>query len=471
MLYALSICVIALATARWYLLPLTLLPAFIYINHRSYSYILHSAIVCVLTLAWIGYTITRYQSQMPLREVSAMGIVFYYLTNPIRLFNVLHTTLSNTGSVAGYWHMFVGILGWLDTPLRSYVYVLYGVLLCIFAGISLQRKTTCLVKGQNVLLFCATIASVFLLFIMYIIAETPHPAKVVHGIQGRHFTTVVIMLAYAICDRQLSSREFRLGVIIIFFMLCLSIAGMSPALLDRYWVSGGSQISSNSQIDSNAAANYNRGVSCCKLGKYTQAISYFDRAIESNFKYADAYKDRGVTYGKLRNYTQAISDFDSAIKMNPDYATAYYDRGVVYEILGNNRQAISDFDRAIEINSEYYDAYYNRGLAYGQLGEHRQAISDYDRAIEINPEYADAYNGRGLAYGQLGEHRQAISDFDRAIEINPEYAMAYYNRAVVHGQLGEHSLEIEDLQKAGRLQSQGAKNSLRNRGGSRLPEF
>ena len=58
MLYALSVCVLALATSRWYLFPLTLLPAFLYINHRSYSYILHSAIAGVLALAWIGYAIT-----------------------------------------------------------------------------------------------------------------------------------------------------------------------------------------------------------------------------------------------------------------------------------------------------------------------------------------------------------------------------------------------------------------------------
>ncbi len=353
--------------------------------------------------------------------------------------------------------MFVGVLGWLDTPLGSYVYVLYAVLLCIFAGISFQRTTTCLAKGRNVILFCVAIASGLLLFIMYILAETPHPATVVQGVQGRHFTTVVILLCYAIFDRRLSRNEFKLGVIIIFAMLCLSIAGMSPTLLDRYWVGGGFQNSSNPQIDFNADAYYNRGVAHGKVRNYMQAISDFDRAIEIDPEYSAAYYNRSLAYGKLGNYKQAIADCDRAIGINPEYADAYYTRGLAYSKLGNYTQAISDFDRAIGINPEYADAYHNRGLADGKLGEHWQAISDFDRAIEINPEYAEAYYGRGLAYGKLGEYRQAISNFDRAIEINPEYAAAYYNRAVVYGLLGEHSKEIEDLKKAGSLDAQDAK--------------
>jgi len=353
--------------------------------------------------------------------------------------------------------MFVGVLGWLDAPLGSYVYVLCAVLLCIFAGISFQRNTTCLTKGRNVILFCVAIASGLLLFIMYLVAESQHPATVVQGIQGRHFTTVVILLCYAIFDRRLSRNEFRLGVIIIFAMLCLSIAGMSPTLLDRYWVGGGFQNSSNQQIDFNADAYYNRGVAYCKVRNYMQAIADFDRAIEIDPEYSAAYYNRSLAYSKLGNYKQAIADCDRAVGINPKYAAAYYNRGLAYGKLGDHRQAISDFDRAIGINPEYADAYHNRGLADGKLGEHRQAIADFDRAIEINPGYAEAYYGRGLAYGKLGEYRQAISNFDRAIEINPDYAAAYYNRAVVHGLLGEHSQEIEDLKKAGSLDSQDAK--------------
>jgi tetratricopeptide (TPR) repeat protein len=234
-----------------------------------------------------------------------------------------------------------------------------------------------------------------------------------------------------------------------------------------------------------------RGVAYAQLGDPRQAISDYDRAIEINPEYADAYNNRGVAYGELGDHRQEISDYDMAIKIDPELALAYINRGVAYRELGNQRQAIldfdkaieidfenadaykgrgfaygklgnhgqaiSDFDRAIEINPKYADVYNGRGVAYYKLGNYRQAISDFDRAIEINPKYADAYNGRGLAYYKLGNHGQAISDFDKTIEINPDYAKAYYNRGVVYGILGNHRQEIEDLQNAARLNSEDAK--------------
>jgi tetratricopeptide (TPR) repeat protein len=402
----------------------------------------------VVALAWIGYSIVTVTG-MPVHKLYTMGGVFYTLTNPIRYCEELYATVSNKMILPYYWRGFVGILGWLDTPLGFGLYISFGILLCCLATVSFQRNTTCLVTWRKVLLVCVTIASVFLL------------TNAVVCVQGRYFTPAVILLSYAIFDRRLSRIEFRLGLIIIFLMLCLSIAGMSPKLLERYWLSTEVQITpnlqTNSQIDFNADAYYNRGVTYCELGNYWQAIADFDRAIEINPKYAESYNGRGVATDKLGYHSLAISYFDRAIEINPKYAEAYKGRGVAYGKLGNYRQAISDFDRAIAINPDYAMAYYDRGVVYDILGDDRQAIPDFDRAIAINPEYAEAYNGRGFAHGKLGDHRLAISDFDRAIEINPKYAMAYYNRAVVYGILGNHSHEIEDLQKAASLDSQDAK--------------
>ena len=76
------------------------------------------------------------------------------------------------------------------------------------------------------------------------------------------------------------------------------------------------RIESLSQIDFNADAYYNRGVTYCKLGNYRQAISDFDTAIEINPKHAEAYYYRSVAYAKLGNRTQAIEDLKTAAKFD-----------------------------------------------------------------------------------------------------------------------------------------------------------
>jgi tetratricopeptide (TPR) repeat protein len=125
---------------------------------------------------------------------------------------------------------------------------------------------------------------------------------------------------------------------------------------------------------------------------------------------------------------QAISDFDRAIEINPEYANAFKGRGVAYGKLGNLRQAISDFDRAIEIDPDYAMAYYNRGVIYGWLGHHSQAISDFDRAIEIDPDYAMAYYDRGVIYDWLGNRRQEIEDVQKAARSSSKLKRSNYYR-------------------------------------------
>ena len=259
MLYALIACVFALATSRLYLFPLTLLPSFLYINRRSYFYLLPSAILFVGALAWIGYSITTMRD-IP-HSMSTLGIVFSNLQHPLKCWDALYTTLSNISILTSYWHMFVGVLGWLDTPLGSDIYVSYGVLLFIFAAISFQRNTTCLVNWRHIFLFVVTLASIFLLFIIMLAAWTTHLSHFIKGvIQGRYFTPIAILLSYAIFDRRLSKIEFRLGLIIIFLMISFSIASMSPKLLERYWLSSAVEIPANLLVDFNAEAYYNRGV-------------------------------------------------------------------------------------------------------------------------------------------------------------------------------------------------------------------
>ena len=207
-----------------------------------------------------------------------------------------------------------------------------------------------------------------------------------------------------------------------------------------------------------------RGLAYGKLGEQKRAISDYNRAVEINPNYSEAYNNRGIAYGKLGDQRQAIPDFDRAIAIDPKCAEVYNNRGVTYDKLGDHRRAIADYDKAVEINPEYPEAYNNRGGAYGALGDQRQAISDYDRAIEINPEYPEAYNNRGGAYGALGDQRQAIADYDRAIELSPKQAEIYYNRGIAYGKLGYDSKEIEDIKTAARFDIEEAKKFLRSRG-------
>lgn len=62
------------------------------------------------------------------------------------------------------------------------------------------------------------------------------------------------------------------------------------------------------------------------------------------------YKDLGGVYVTKGQYDQAILNFNKALEMNPKYAEAYCNRGGAYLGKGRYDMAILDFNKAIEIN-------------------------------------------------------------------------------------------------------------------------
>ncbi len=68
--------------------------------------------------------------------------------------------------------------------------------------------------------------------------------------------------------------------------------------------------------------------------------------IEEYVNSAFAHLERG-------DYEQAIEDYNKAIELDPDFAEAYYLRGVAYYVFDDPEQAIEDFTKAIELDPNF----------------------------------------------------------------------------------------------------------------------
>src|SRR5262249_35337186 len=66
-----------------------------------------------------------------------------------------------------------------------------------------------------------------------------------------------------------------------------------------------------------------------KLGNYTTAIKYFDKALAIDPNYVSALNDKGLALGYLGNYTGAIMYFDKALAIDPNYVPALNGKGLV----------------------------------------------------------------------------------------------------------------------------------------------
>lgn len=85
--------------------------------------------------------------------------------------------------------------------------------------------------------------------------------------------------------------------------------------------------------------HYNKGIEFYKQGKYDQAGSEFEKAIELKSNDVYAIYGLGNTYYCLAKYDDAIKAYSKAIEINPDYEKVHYSLSLAYSKLGNKQEA------------------------------------------------------------------------------------------------------------------------------------
>ena len=92
-----------------------------------------------------------------------------------------------------------------------------------------------------------------------------------------------------------------------------------------------------------------------------------------------ALLNQGIALGGDRG----IAYFNKAIEINPRFAEAYYIRGRAYYYKGWYDKAIADYTMVIELNPRFAWAYHNRANAYYHKGQYDKACSDWRQACEL----------------------------------------------------------------------------------------
>ena len=134
-----------------------------------------------------------------------------------------------------------------------------------------------------------------------------------------------------------------------------------------------------------------------------------------------AFSSRGVIHSRNEDYDSAVADFDKAIELNPEYAEAYFGRGAILVHTDEYERGIEDLDKAIELNPERASAYRLRGIAYiTHKEDFESAIADFDKAVALSPDDATAYQARGMTWFLKEEYDKAVADFDSAIALDPD---------------------------------------------------
>jgi len=171
--------------------------------------------------------------------------------------------------------------------------------------------------------------------------------------------------------------------------------------------------------------SYNRrGEVRAKKGLDADALADFEAAVRLSGAWR-AIHNRGVSYASAGQLDKAMADFDRTIELNPRYPNAYFNRAELRYRMAEYPAAVEDYSQAIELGKPDAATYNGRGHALYRLKKFGDALRDYGEAIKLDPTQSEPLVNRGDTHSDLGQYGEAAEDYRAAIKADPNSGRAY----------------------------------------------
>ena len=137
---------------------------------------------------------------------------------------------------------------------------------------------------------------------------------------------------------------------------------------------------------------------------------------ETQKEYAHEYYLMGnECITKAHDANAAIRCFDKALNLNPNYVEAWVRKGVTLLDIGEDYDAQVCLNKAVKLSPKSFKARYNRGKCLLKLKYYDEAILDFQQAVSIKPKHAASHEYlaegfRAIGEDELAQQHQDIAD-------------------------------------------------------------
>ena len=191
------------------------------------------------------------------------------------------------------------------------------------------------------------------------------------------------------------------------------------------------------------------GSCLASIGRHNEALNNFKAAVHNDPNEASRYTNLGRAYMRINESSLAIESFRKALELNPEDADNHMYLGCLLENEGDDSHARGHLEKAVKINPLSHGAQANFGNHLSRHNEHEAAIKHLQKALEIKKDDC-CYEWLGGSYAAIGNWKEAEHAFRKAIELNPLNASLLRNLGIClvnQGQLIEAKERIEDAIK------------------------
>lgn len=181
---------------------------------------------------------------------------------------------------------------------------------------------------------------------------------------------------------------------------------------------------------------------------YSSSIHYFQKAIDLDPKYEQAYYYQALLWDKLGDREKAKELLYQCIILEPNDYIIYSDLSSIYEEEGKLEKAEKFVKKSLDIYPLYDKALYNLGVIQQRKGQFNLALESYKKAIESNSYDPAYYLNMSAIYLDRGDLMESLKILTAGIQKKLNSVNLFYNRACTYSRLGNEENAILDLREA-----------------------
>jgi predicted TPR repeat methyltransferase len=180
----------------------------------------------------------------------------------------------------------------------------------------------------------------------------------------------------------------------------------------------------------------NRGNALVSLQRPEDAIASYDTALAilpgfpeatgnrrrvldalrgTNSPFADNAYTKGVLLMREGRFHDAVTAFDEALEVRPNFIDAISNRATAFSEMKRFEEALLGFDQALAVDAEHAITWNNRANTLAAMKQFEDAVASYDRALQFAPTFKEARDNRLNALFELKRGKRCPPAYMRGL--------------------------------------------------------
>lgn len=196
-----------------------------------------------------------------------------------------------------------------------------------------------------------------------------------------------------------------------------------------------------------SGAYFYQGRVALKKGDKTRARNLVTEALRVGYSKDDCWYFKGLTYGEDEQDSAAFC-FSEVIRYNPKTIKGRIKLAEVYSSRDELTKAIELYERVLSISPERYDARLELLHAYLSLRDYHQASIHLAKLKAQNPNDVEVLYEEAKLLGLQGRDKAALKIYNSIAKMDTKNPRVYYNMGVNLMDLGQRSKAVKAYKKA-----------------------